>query len=183
MQETPVEKPSQEAKFDLKKMAKRFLILFLLLIVAFYALWKLWLQNSGFAEGILTAYAASASWVISLFGTAVTTDGHIMKSDVFSMNVATGCDGIEPMAYYLCAVTAFPVAIKYKWKAFLYGIVILAGLNLIRVITLYYIGIHWHSVFEFFHVGVWQVGMIAAGGLIWLYWILNTFKMMQKEST
>ena len=161
------------------RIAKRFLILFAAFIAIFYVLWKFLISTSKVAENILNMYAFLAAKVISLFGTDISTDGHIMQSDSFSMNVATGCDGIEPMGYFLCAVLAFPVAFKYKWRGIALGIGILFLLNLIRVISLYYVGIHWESVFEFFHIGVWQILMIAAGGIIWLYWILSTLKKME----
>ena len=94
-----------------------------------------------------------------------------MVSDIFSVKVETGCDGIEPIALFATAVLVFPVAFSYKWPGVIVGSIFLAFMNLIRVISLFLVGVYIPSFFDFMHVEVWQVIFIILAIVTWLVWI------------
>ena len=52
----------------------------------------------------------------------------------------------------------------------LVGTVLLLSMNLVRIITLYYAGIHFPNAFETLHVEVWQAVFIFVPIVLWVIW-------------
>jgi exosortase/archaeosortase family protein len=74
------------------------------------------------------------------------------------------------VAIYLSAVLAYPSRAKEKLKGFALGTSVILSLNLIRVVSLMYIGRYFPSFFEAAHLLIWQSLIIFAALLAWIYW-------------
>ena len=120
---------------------------------------------------LLSFTARSTGSVLNVFGSDVHVDGSIIHSEEFSMNIVNECTAMIPMIILLCAVLAYPSGIKHKCLGLAIGLPILFLLNLIRVVSLFYIGIHFESFFETAHLLMWQPIMILAVIAIWLTWV------------
>lgn len=121
-------------------------------------------------QPILKGYAWLTSGVLNIFGFGTWVDGTALSNDLFSMNVQKGCDGVTATFLVLAATLAFPILFKWKVRALVVGPLALAFLNLIRLVSLFLIGIYLPDFFEIAHVEVWQVLFIVAAVLGWLYW-------------
>ena len=70
----------------------------------------------------------------------------------------------------MSAVLAFPSPLRIKLWGVLLGFTAIFALNLLRVISLYYIVLRYPKLFEGAHIYVWQTVVIGAAVLLWLFW-------------
>ncbi|MGB1241416.1 MAG: hypothetical protein ACPG49_02770 [Chitinophagales bacterium] len=157
------------------KKGRSSILFFIIGFVVIMALFYTFFNTDFFKENILAfvanANASISSLILNLFGQATSASGSSVTSSVFSIKVETGCDGIEPIALFATAVMVFPVALSYKLPGVLIGSIFLALMNLLRVISLFLVGVYIPSIFDFMHVEVWQVIFIILAIVTWLAWI------------
>ncbi|MFH2057202.1 MAG: archaeosortase B, partial [bacterium] len=67
-------------------------------------------------------------------------------------------------------VVAYPTGLGKKIFGVLAGTAIIFAINLIRVITLFYLSAYYPSLFDEAHLYIWQFAIIIIGGLLWLIW-------------
>ncbi len=98
----------------------------------------------------------------------------VIQSPHFTMGIRRGCDGIEPAWLVCAAMLAFPA----PWRKQLLGMVvataILQLLNLVRILTLYVIGVYLPSFFNSAHLELWPTLFILAAILLFLRWKEHT---------
>jgi len=85
-----------------------------------------------------------------------------------------GCDALEPSALFIAAVLAFPAPVLLKIAGILIGTFCLLFLNLVRIVSLFLIGVYYPDVFDVLHLDIWQILFILLTlvfFLIWLQWI------------
>jgi len=148
-----------------------FITIVALLIVLFYITYRnLWFENHVFTP-LVNLYALLSGSILNLFGFDVTIYGDVISSPGFSVSVKKGCDAAEPMAIFVAGIIAFPSLIKRKLVGLGIGLAILFMLNIIRIITLFLVGIYYPDFFESMHLAVWQVAFIAVAVLMWFLWL------------
>src|SRR5262249_1538037 len=109
--------------------------------------------------------------VLHTFGCdGVSRSGNYMKSSRGSISVERGCDAVEPTALFAAAVLASPVSFLSKLPAGVVGALILAAVNIIRIISLFLSATHWRAAFDILHLDVWQAAFILLALLMWLMW-------------
>lgn len=121
---------------------------------------------------VLNAKLAGAILVV-LGHNDVRADGVSVSSPEFGVTIARGCDGIQAMALFVAALFAFPAAWRLKLPALPVCLPLLAILNLLRIVSLYLVGIYYPDLFHVMHVDVWQaVYILFALSLfgLWLGW-------------
>lgn len=89
----------------------------------------------------------------------------------FGVSIEPGCNGIEACIVLFAAVMAFPARWQHKLWGLAAGFVAVQALNVVRVISLFYLG-QWNTaVFNFAHEFLWQ-GLIMLDVLVvWLLWV------------
>lgn len=151
----------------------RFFLIFMTLLIALFAL-----RISAFGEeyitGPFTGLLASISvWVVTLFDSDVISYGKIIASSTngFAVEIAPGCDGIEAVIILIAALVAFPSPWKHKFYGVLIGFLCIQALNLVRIISLFYMG-QWSQVaFDWFHLYLWQALIVLDALAVWLIWL------------
>jgi len=143
---------------------------FLAICLLFYLITNMaWFE--AFRQPILNMYSSISAALLNLFGFGVQSKGELLSSSDFSVSIEEGCDAIAPAILYAISVAIFPIATKTKWKGLLYGLLAIAVLNVIRIISLFMTGIYAPSLFEFMHVDFWQAIFIVFTVGIWIYWM------------
>lgn len=113
--------------------------------------------------------AKTTAWALRLLGADGRAHGTIVTSSVSTIRIVSECTALYPVVIFVSAVVAFPASWKQKLLALL-GVPILAFVNLVRIVSLCYIG-HWlPNVMDTAHVVVWQSLMIFFTVLLWLLW-------------
>jgi len=120
--------------------------------------------------------ARLSGYILGFLGQDITVLGTSISSPAFSITVKQGCDAIEPTALFICAVLAFPSPFSKKIAGIVAGTLLLAILNIVRIVTLFVVGTYLPSVFELMHVDVWQGLFIFLAILFWVFWLLWTEK-------
>ncbi len=151
----------------------RFFLVFLAVMGALFTLELLPLGQRLVVQP-LTAWLADASaFFIALFGRELTVQGDIIVDIAtgFAAQIAAGCNGIEAMILLIAAILAFPAPWRYKLWGVLWGSVAIQALNLVRIVSLFYLGL-WHKeAFEWAHLYIWQALIMLDTLVVWLVWI------------
>lgn len=128
----------------------------------------------GFSEDLFAAYidgyAWLVGWILRQFEPAVT----VVRNQVhgrFSLEIAKSCDAIECHILLLSAIFAVRAPLRPKLVTATAATVGLAGLNLVRIVSLYYVGLAWHSAFDTLHAVAWPLAMIAFAG--WSFYVFT----------
>ena len=119
-----------------------------------------------------TNFLARASvFLLGLLGTVTKVSGTVIVSPQFAADIKAGCTGVEPIIILLSAIFAFPSSWKAKLYGTLLGIVLLQTVNLIRIVSLVYLGINHPKYFHEAHTLIWQVLIIALSLFLWMAWV------------
>lgn len=156
--------------FATKRPVLGFVLLFAVLMGAFYACTFLPALNKHAFPWLLRANASVSTSILTIFGEDARANGTAISSPRASISIAHGCDAIEPTALFVAAVLAFPVPLLTKVPGVLLGTLLLLSINLVRIISLFYTRIHFPKAFEIMHVDVWQPAFILLALLFWVLW-------------
>ena len=164
--------PGVGDRFRGKKPVFQFVGVFAVLMGVFYACTFIPALQKNFLPGLQRVNAVVSTAVLNLFGEGAKSATTNITSPRYAINIAHGCDAIEPIALFVAAVLAFPTRFSPKIPGLLVGTVILALLNLVRIVSLFYTGIYWPTAFETMHVDVWQPAFIVLSLFFWVMWAL-----------
>lgn len=112
----------------------------------------------------------------------VSRSGNYLKSPRGSVSVERGCDAAEPTALFVAAVLASPVGLLSKLPAVLVGALILAVVNIVRIVSLFLSAAHWRAAFDILHLDVWQAAFILLALLMWLLWAAWATKRQKRRA-
>jgi len=137
-----------------------------------FMLVRSWLLDNEALTPLFDFTAAATGFFLNIFGASVEVDGSSISSPDFSMGIVFGCTGIVAMAIYASAVLAYPCTAKQKAIGIAFGVAALFVLNLVRTVSLFFIGSHFSSsFFDTAHMLIWQPVMIAVAIVLWLFWV------------
>ena len=121
-----------------------------------------------------TSFIADISaWIIQFFDDNVIAMSNVIrdKTTGFGVRIERGCNGVEALIILFAAIFAFPAPIKNKLIGFTIGFFAIQLLNLVRIVSLFYLG-QWNQVaFEWFHLYLWQALIILDALVVWLIWL------------
>lgn len=92
----------------------------------------------------------------------------------FQYYVTDACSAISIVVTYAIAVLAYPVAWDSRLSGLLFGIPVLVGVNIIRLVTVGWVGLYSRSHFDAVHSYGWPVLHVAGVGLLWMAWAWRT---------
>jgi exosortase H (IPTLxxWG-CTERM-specific) len=121
-----------------------------------------------------TALVARASTsTMKAFDPAVIVNGATIASrdSEFSVTILAGCNGIEAMIVLVAAIVAFPATWKQRLAGLAAGVAAIQALNVVRIVSLFYLG-QWNlAAFEWAHLYVWQVLIMLDALVVFLLWL------------
>ena len=151
----------------------RFFILFTVLLVGLFTLEILQPAEKYVILPFTSLIADVSVWIIQLFDDNVMSISNVIrdKTTGFGVRIERGCNGVEALIILFAAIFAFPAPIKHKLIGFAIGFVAIQALNLVRIVSLFYLG-QWNQVaFEWFHLYLWQALIILDALVVWLIWL------------
>jgi exosortase H (IPTLxxWG-CTERM-specific) len=160
-------------KIILKRLLRIYLTLGAFLMV-FVVAFQLDVVHQNVVVPFTSIVASASKLVINIFGAAASVQDNCLSTSGFSINIVDGCNGIYAIAILISGVLAFPASWKHKLWGILLGTLAIFLLNLIRVISLFYLGQHYPSLFEGVHVYVWQPIIIVWAIVVWDFWSRHT---------
>jgi exosortase H (IPTLxxWG-CTERM-specific) len=88
----------------------------------------------------------------------------------FAMEVRDGCNGVNVVVLLWSAMLAFPATFKWRLIGLGAGLAAIQVLNLLRLISLFYLGQHSPSLFEFAHLYLWETLIIIDAMVVFGLW-------------
>ena len=136
----------------------RFFVLFTVLLIGLFTL-EILQTAEKYVILPFTALVADVSvWFIQLFDDNVVAISNVIrdKTTGFGVRIERGCNGVEALIILFSAIFAFPAPLKNKLIGFTIGFFAIQGLNLVRIISLFYL---------------WQALIILDALVVWLIWL------------
>ena len=127
-------------------------------------------MNDLLVEPFTSLVAQAGGRAARLFGEPTVMHGTTIASPRFAVNIRNGCNGLETIFIFSAAVLAFPAPWKARLLGLAGGFVLIQLVNLVRIVSLFYIGIHWPKMFDDSHTVVWQIAVILSGVILWILW-------------
>jgi exosortase H (IPTLxxWG-CTERM-specific) len=151
----------------------RFFLLFTVLLVGLFTLEILQPAEKYVILPFTSFIADVSAWIVQFFDGNVTSVSNVIrdKTTGFGVRIERGCNGIEALIILFAAIFAFPAPLKNKFIGFMIGFFAIQGLNMVRIVSLFYLG-QWNQVaFEWFHLYLWQALIILDALVVWLIWL------------
>ena len=140
-------------------------------LLLFYLIYRNpWIDQAVFAP-LVNFYAILAGKVLAFMAFANTVNGDMISSSEFAVSIKKGYDTAEPMAIFIAGVVAFPALLKDKLAGLGVGLAILFFLNIIRIATLFIVGVYFPDFLESINLAVWQVAFIIVAIVFWFLWL------------
>lgn len=119
------------------------------------------------------ALAHVCAWLVMAFDTTTAAAGKVLFNTVtgFGVSIEPGCNGIEACIVLAAAIVAFPAGWRHKLRGLAVGLVAVQALNVVRVISLFYLGQWNDTVFRFAHEYLWQALIMLDVLVVWLWWV------------
>lgn len=151
----------------------RFFLLFIALLVTLFSLRISTFGHDYVTEPFTFVLARISAFLIKLWDKGVSSEGVEIWNSArdFGVGIAPGCDGIEAVIILVSAIVAFPSPWKHKLVGIVLGFLAIQSLNIVRIISLFYMGQWNQTLFDWFHLYLWQALIVLDALAVWLIWL------------
>jgi exosortase H (IPTLxxWG-CTERM-specific) len=151
---------------------KRFAATFILVLLGLFA-FELTPPGQAIVQPWTELVARASSAVIRAFDGNAQALGKMVYSAKtgFAMTIEAGCNGVEAMLVLLAGIVAWPAPWKHKLLGLAIGAVAIQALNLVRIVSLFYLGQWDMNWFEWAHLYAWQALIMLDALIVWMLWI------------
>jgi len=156
---------------------KRFVILFPVFLVAGFGLLLTPFLRPVIDGGTATLVRASA-FLVRILGGQAAAQSDILQNPAsgFSIRVMDTCNASNVTVLLWAAILAFPAPWIAKSKGLASGTVAIHFLNLVRIVSLFYLGQVNAKWFEIAHLYVWESLIVLFTLVIFWLWVQATFR-------
>jgi exosortase H (IPTLxxWG-CTERM-specific) len=153
-------------------MRRFFLSFVAILVVLFTAELTAFVQAAAvipWTEGL----ARVSARLVQLFDGNVRAYGRVLQSTAngFAVSIEAGCNGVEAALMLVAAMLAFRAPWRHKLAGIVVGLVTVQALNVVRVVSLFYLGQWSRDAFEWAHLYIWQALIMLDVLVVWLLWL------------
>lgn len=151
----------------------RFAAVFAAIVLALFAAQLTPFAQHWLVEPWTAGVAHVATWAARIFDPGVAVSGATLYSPAngFSVTILAGCNGVEAMIVLLAAILAYPAPWKHRFAGLGAGVAAIQLLNIVRIVSLFYIGQWSLAVFEWAHLYAWQALIMLDALIVWLLWL------------
>lgn len=116
--------------------------------------------------------------IILVCGGHATRDGAILRAPGgFAVEMRDGCNAINVTILLWSAVLAFPAGWKKKVLGLVAGSAIVQVLNIIRFISLFYLGQYSMTWFDFAHAYLWESLLVLDTMVVFWLWVNRVVRL------
>ena len=131
------------------------------------------------APPVQSVDAAFSRWLVGvsdglirLCGGVATRQGAILRAPSgFGVEMRDGCNAANVTIFLWSAILAFPASWKMKGLGLVAGGVIIHLINILRFISLYYLGQYSMTLFDFAHNFLWESMLVMDTMVIFWLWV------------
>jgi exosortase H (IPTLxxWG-CTERM-specific) len=115
--------------------------------------------------------------LIGICGGSAMREGAILRAPSgFAVEMKDGCNAVNVTILLWAAVLSFPAPFKMKVLGLLAGSLIIQLLNILRFISLFYIGQYSATWFDFAHSYLWESLLVMDTMVVFWLWVNRVFK-------
>jgi exosortase/archaeosortase family protein len=160
------------AWYSEKKLLFYSVLKFFAYLAALYFL-SLTATYQSFIYGGSLVDARLASGALAMMGEKCHVQGpSLFLGEDCIVTVLPACTAFEFSWFLIAAILSFPAPWSYRILGVGTGVCVLLMLNVIRVMTLYYFGIHYTALLDVLHVEVWGVILNICMATLLVAWIM-----------
>jgi exosortase H (IPTLxxWG-CTERM-specific) len=148
----------------------RFLMLFLSILGLSFAVVALKQVDDALITPYTNVIARMSAIVLRLLGENATVSGCVVSSSRFAVTIYNGCNGLITSLIFVSGVLAIPARWSSKVIGIVGGLLAIQLVNLMRIVSLFYIGVFFPDHFDDAHVYIWQSLVIVTGISLWVLW-------------
>ena len=163
----------------------RFVMTFLLILIALFTVEML----NPVQEHVITPFTsllAHLSAVLILpFDNSVIAYGKVLqfKDSGFAVSIEAGCNGVEATIVLIAAICAFPASGRARLIAISLGFLAIQVLNIVRIISLFYLG-NWNlEYFSWIHLYLWPALIMLDVLVVFIVYLRYLSKQTQPLET
>jgi len=122
---------------------------------------------------VTQSIARCVAWLLQSFDNDVIARGKILADTKsgFSVTIEAGCNGLEALIVLYAGVLAYPCFWRYRLGGLVFGLITIQALNIIRIISLFYLGQWKYEWFQWAHLYLWQPLIMLDVLLSFLIWL------------
>jgi exosortase H (IPTLxxWG-CTERM-specific) len=138
---------------------KRFIVVFVLVLVTLFTLEMLTPVQQHVILPFTALLAQLSAAIVLPFDSSVVAYGKILQfgDSGFAVSIEAGCNGVEATIVLIAAVVAFPGNWRSRALAIGLGFLAVQAMNIVRIISLFYLG-NWNlDIFTWVHLYLWPV--------------------------
>jgi exosortase H (IPTLxxWG-CTERM-specific) len=164
--------PPRQAPAAVRSSMTRFVVLFPVWLLAGFGL-----LFAPFTQPVVNR--GTASLLVRLFGGHASAQSSVLRNPAsgFSISVMNTCNASNVTVLLWAAILAFPAPWTAKSKGLATGTAALHVLNLLRVISLFYLGQISQKWFEIAHLYVWESLIVLFTLVIFWMWVQHTYRL------
>ena len=165
-----------------KRRSRKFVIAFVTSALGMFAL-LLAPPVRPLADGFSAMLAFAAGWVIRAAGGACLQHSALLSNPArgFTMEIRDGCNGANVVILLWAAMLSYPADRRWKLTGLAAGLAAILPLNLLRLITLFYLGQYYPAIFEFAHLYLWEMLIIIDGVAVFAIWVRRAETLRSRE--
>jgi exosortase/archaeosortase family protein len=141
----------------------RFALTFVAIAAALFTLYgfpfELFGAKQDWLHGYLAAYAQLAGGALGLFERGLIIDDTLIQGR-FALQIVRNCDAADVNILFVSALCAFPAKVRFKAPLVLAGVAALVAANVLRICSLYYVGVYAPARFKVVHEEVWPLLLV-----------------------
>lgn len=135
----------------------RFVVIFLVVLISLFALEMQTAVQHSVIEPFTSLLATISAAIILPFDSSVLAYGKVLQFGPggFAVSIEAGCNGVEATIVLIAAVLAFPAPWRARAAAIVLGFLAIQAMNILRIISLFYLG-NWNlDFFSWVHLYLW----------------------------
>ena len=151
----------------------RFALLFAIIVTALFAAELTPPAQNAVVIPWTEGLARLSAGLVTVFDPQVVSHGKVLQStrNGFAVSIEAGCNGIEAALILIAGMLAFPAPWKHRLIGIAIGLLAVQALNVVRVVSLFYLGQWSQSAFEWAHLYLWQALIMLDVLIVWLIWV------------
>ncbi len=135
----------------------RFIVIFTGVLVALFTIEMLKPVQAHVITPFTSWLATISAALITPFDDSVVAYGKILQfqDTGFAVSIEAGCNGVEATIVLIAAVVAFPATWRQRLAAIGIGFLAIQAMNILRIISLFYLGNWDMDIFSWVHLYLW----------------------------
>jgi len=117
-------------------------------------------------------------WLILACGGHASRDAAILRAPGgFGVEMRDGCNAVNVTILLWSAVLAFPASWKMKAVGLVVGSAVIQALNIVRFISLFYVGQYSLTWFDFAHIYLWESLLVLDTMVVFWFWVSRVVRL------